>query len=153
MYYTYIMSIKENIEKYKAELGESIKRVQDLRENTIKNMDTKIVRARYNSFYDGIIIKKRSEIKDAIQNTETEIKNFKECIKSLKGCINLLNTLNNEIDTTAAVINKINIGTLEGRSRQAIEEHPPEELTEIEKEILNQYYNELKEIKKWTDKS
>ena len=133
------MSIKDNIEKYKEELCESIKRVKDLRENTIKNTDPKIVRDGYDSFYDSVIIKKRSQIKDAIQTTETDIKSLKECIE-------LLNTLNNEIDTVASIINKIKVGTLEGISRQVVKLYLPKELTEIDKEILNKSYDELTEI-------
>lgn len=69
-----MMTIKDIIEHYKTELGESIKKVEELRENKIKKMMPKNIRANYDSFYDRAITQKISEIEASIQNTETEIK-------------------------------------------------------------------------------
>jgi hypothetical protein len=134
-----MMTIKDIIEHYKTELGESIKKVEELRENKIKKMMPKNIRANYDSFYDRAITQKISEIEASIQNTETEIKGLKECIE-------LLNKLKSEFDKTASVINKKRVGTLEGKTRDRVESHPPKEITEIAKVIVDQPYDELEAI-------
>jgi hypothetical protein len=145
------MSIKDAIEKYKKTLGESKTQFQKQR-NTITAMEPQLVRNRYHGFL-STVENKKNETKVAIKKTKKEIDSLEDCIK-------LLNEILHEIDIIVKFTNQRNVGTLEGRYRNLIEAHLSdvtaplhEQLTEIDKEILKQHYDESAAIEKLKEKN
>ena len=84
--------------------------------------------------------------KEQENNEETE--SVDKAIKDLDNVKKMLNEIRTIIDDTKLFINKYQIGTLQGISRQAVYKNE-NQITpdEIAQEVINQPYNEIEDIK------
>ena len=134
-----ITAIENSISVFKKELNENIEDINLRMEISKKStlIDPCSIREDYNELMLQLI-DDEDEIKLGKDRLDTNIKELEEC-KSL-----LIET-EKLIEERKNFLNKINIGTLEGRCREEINKNqvPMDEHGET---VMNQYYDEYKEI-------
>jgi hypothetical protein len=135
------INIAEKTDNYATNLRNTYDEIQ-LLANQVKKMDPANIRKNYDKYWD-IIDKNETE-------TNQELEVVDESINNLEDSKELLEKIKEIIQNVKTNMNSLRIGTLQGITRQTIKENDivPEPNDEIALNVVNQKYNELKDINK-----
>jgi hypothetical protein len=132
-------------------LEKSIKLEKELDEKlqTLKKLydDVKVLTpAKLRKMYDKL----SNAIEDKVNQTNGLKNDLTNATISINNSINKTSEFYEILEKMQLLLNKGKVGTLEGITRENIEtgKFPAEDLSEEEKEILNQNYDEFKEVNK-----